>query len=112
MENLIAVMYGITVATAVFAIHSWYKWRQLAMQMLEGKRAQSQEPEDREDASKREYERLLNALENERRTQHEAMLEAFEFLNKNTPFASHHQGLMQVRNMLMRTIQVSTYGRG
>ena len=67
---------------------------------------------EREDESKREYERLVNALDDERRAQQEALTEAFDYLNDNQPFGSHNEGLMQVRNMLMRTIQLSTYGRG
>ena len=112
MENLIAVMYGITVATAVFAIHSWYKWRQLAMRMMEGKRAQSQEPDTKEPEYKDSFEAQINALDDERRQIQVALTEAFDYLNDNGPFEENHNtGLMQVRNVLLRAISISTHGR-
>jgi len=110
MENLIAVMYGITVAVAAFAIHSWYKWRQLAMQMMKGnKGAQSQEPDTKAEAYKDSFEAQINALDEERRQINVALNEGFDYLNDNpNPSNPQHQ---QVRNVLMRAISISTHGR-
>jgi hypothetical protein len=40
------------------------------------------------------------------------MMEAFDYINDNGPFGTHDIGLMQVKGVLIRAIQTSTYGRG
>ena len=58
---------------------------------------------------------FLTNLDEERRVQHETLNEVFDFLNDNSPFVDVSgkpiEGLAQCRNVLMTTIQTSTYGR-
>lgn len=111
METLDTVGFTLLFVAWLFTTWQAYEWR---------KRAQSAEAfinnpnvkaVDKETAYKDSFEAKVNALEDERRDQHETLMEAFDYLNDHQPFGSHNDGLMQIRNKLMTSIQLSTYGR-
>ncbi len=89
---------------AGLALSQWYTWRMRALYQHR-----------QTTASKAQVDRaqqIANNLDDERRVQHEAMMEAFDYINDNGPFGTNDIGLMQVKGVLLRAIQTSTYGRG
>lgn len=112
MEQVTTV--AITLLCVAFALSTWqaYEWRKRAMSLKAFVENPNVQAVDKQAAYKDSYEAKVNALEDERRDQHETMMEAFDYLNEHQPFGSHNDGLMQIRNKLMTSIQTSTYGRG
>lgn len=53
----------------------------------------------------------IDNLQTERQLHHDTMVETFDYLNDSSPFGSHNEGLMQLRNKLMLAIQTSTVGK-
>lgn len=112
MDQLTTVV--ITLLSVAFALSAWqaYEWRKSALKMQAFIENPNVKAVDKQTEYKDSYEAMVNALEDERRDQHETMMEAFDYLNDHHPFGSHNDGLMQIRNKLMASIQLSTYGRG
>jgi hypothetical protein len=100
--------FVMTVVAAFFG-WQWWAWRKAAMEL----RAFIENPNvtavDRQQEYKHSYEAMVNALSDERRAQHEAMMQVFDYLNDNKPFGSHQEGLNQCRNVLLTAIQNSTW---
>lgn len=107
MENLLSQLTIMSMVVAAFSTWQWRMWRKTAL----SQRATQQEPAERETQYQESYQAKLNALEDERRDQLETMTEVFDFLNDQSPFGSHQEGLMQCRNKLLTSIQTNTFGR-
>lgn len=109
---IMALILGLVISITCFAGYQWYCWRKSALSAKAFIENPNVTAVDKEQQYKESYEAMVNALDEERRQQLVAMTEAFDYLNENGPFAdSHHTGLMQVRNVLLRAIQISTHGR-
>ena len=92
----------IMLIVAAFCGLQWYQWRKAAIHwrtLVESVENNTQPAKD-----------MMNALEDERRLHHSAMMESFEWINENGD--RENTGLMQVKNILLHAIQNSTYGRG
>jgi hypothetical protein len=108
--TVIITLYGVG---AMFCASQWYLWRKRAMSLKAFIENPNVEAVDKQAEYKDSFEAQINALDEERRQIQVALLEAFDYLNDNGPFEEGKQtGLMQVRNVLMRAIQISTHGRG
>lgn len=94
----------IAVGAAAYALSQWQIWKRRAI-------AEHQTVNALKGQVNRSH-TILDNLEDERKLQHDAMMESFDFLNDNQPFGSRNEGLMQVKNVLLHAIQNSTYGRG
>lgn len=110
---ILALVIGLTSSIAGFALWQWYSWRKSALSAQAFIENPNVKLVDKEQEYQSSYEAMVNALDEERRLQLLAMNEAFDFLNDNGPFPdSCNTGLMQVRNVLLRAIQINTHGRG
>ena len=117
MESVLFGVFSAVVGAAVGLLVAIYmemrKWRDRAIKLQAFIENPNVQQVDKDKQYKESYEAMVNALSEERRQQMVAMTEAFDYLNDNGPFeANHNAGLMQVRNVLLRAIQISTYGRG
>lgn len=117
MESIFASITTFLVIIAAFACYQWYEWRQRAMKMQAFIQDPNVKQVDKQAEYKESYEAKLNALSGERQQQHEAMNEVFDFINDNYSDRDHPlkdprvPGLMQCRNVLLKAIADSTYGR-
>lgn len=103
MESQLYVLIFMGAGLA-YALSQWQVWRARALYQL-GKTKEAGLQVHRANE-------MMNNFDDERRIQHEAMMEAFDYINDNGPFGTHDIGLMQVKGVLIRAIQTSTYGRG
>lgn len=95
--SLFALLGGVT-GVSVF---QWYLWRNRAMAAYHEMQAHKQQAD--------RVNEMWNNLYDERLRNHNAMMEVFDCLNDNGPFASHHSQLMQCKNILLHAIQNSTF---
>lgn len=112
METILTVLFTLAFVLAAYAHYQWWAWRNVALRQEAFINNPNVKAKDKEAEYKDSYEATINALSDERRAQHEAMTEVFDYLNDSQPFGSHNEGLMQCRNLLLKVIQSSTYGRG
>jgi hypothetical protein len=112
----IAITIVITALTGllVLAIHEMQGWKKLARKYKAFIDNPNVKVRDKEAEYKDSYEAKVNALEDERREQHEAIMQTFEVLNSlpSNPTSWPVEQLRQCRNVLLTAIQHSTYGRG
>jgi hypothetical protein len=113
METVMTIAASIAVCIAAFCAWQWQLWRKNALSAQAFIDNPNVQAVDKQQQYKDTFEAQINALDEERRQINVAMTEAFDFLNDNGPFeANHNAGLMQVRNVLLRALQISTHGRG
>lgn len=109
MEIALGIIMSLLSCIAMFCGWQWYAWRKTALSAMQPRETAVTAEAQYKDS----YEAAVNALDEERRQINVAMTEAFDYLNDNGPFGDNHQaGLMQVRNVLLRALQISTHGRG
>lgn len=111
MESVLFGVFGAVVGLLFVIYMEMRKWRDRAIKLQAFIENPNVQQVDKDKQYKESYEAKVNALEGERQEQHDTLLEVFSFLNDNQPFTSHHEGLMQCRNKLMRTLQNSSFGR-
>lgn len=111
MEIILSVMLTIVSCTSVFCAWQWSLWRKNAMEMKAFIDNPNVQAVDKQQAYKDTFEAQINALSEERRQIDEAMNEVFDVLDEEAQ-ESDDPRLMQARNVLVRAIQISTYGRG
>lgn len=110
--TIMALILGLVISIAGFAAYQWYAWRKSALSAQAFIENPNVKLVDKEQEYQSSYEAMLNALDEERRQQLVAMNEAFDYINDNGPFPdSCNTGLMQVRNVLLRAIQINTHGK-
>jgi hypothetical protein len=113
MENWTVVLLTLLGVATALSAHLAYHWRKIAIDYREFFDNPNVQQVDKQAEYKDTYEAQINALDEERRQIQVALTEAFDYLNDNGPFGDNHQaGLMQVRNVLLRAISISTHGRG
>lgn len=113
MESITTVALTLLVVATALSAHTAYKWRKLALELKAFVENPNVQAVDKQQEYKDTFEAQINALDEERRQINVALTEAFDYLNDNGPFeANHNSGLMQVRNVLLRALQISTHGRG
>ena len=107
----VAITIAITLLTVAACLMAWiaHRWRQRALSAEAFINNPNVKARDKEIEYKDSYERLVNALEDERRQQHEAIIEVFDYLNSRD---NNETQLQQCRNVLLVAIQNSSYGRG
>jgi hypothetical protein len=107
---LVSISWGIAWG---IAMSQWFVWRKRAHHLRAFIENPNVKAVDKEAEYKDSYEAKINALEDERREQHEAMLEVFDVLNDlpSNPDRWPVEQIQQSRNVLLRAIQNSTYGR-
>ena len=113
MENIMVM--ALTLLTVAFALsaHTAYRWRKMALDLKAFVENPNVKAVDKQQEYKDTFEAQINALDEERRQINVALTDAFDYLYDNGPFeANHNAGLMQVRNVLLRALQISTHGRG
>ncbi len=112
--TLAQLIYVIALAVCMAATYTWRKaaltWKQQAKQLEDFIKDPNVAVRDKETEYKNSYEAMVNALDEERRQQHVAMNEVFDVLNDEAQETDDPR-LMQCRNILLRAIQISTYGR-
>lgn len=89
---------------AAYSLSQWQLWKNRAVMQ-----------NDQRNAAVGQVERaneMMGNLDDERKLSHDAMMNAFDYLNDNQPFGQFDIGLMEVRKVLLHAIQNSTYGRG
>ena len=109
------------VAALVILASTTYQWRKAALMWRDQAReleAFIKDPNvkavDKQTEYKDSYEAMVNALSEERRRNHEAMVAVFDVLNElpNNPDRVNLQQIMQAKNVLIYAIQHDTFGRG
>lgn len=117
MEALLPAINGMLVAGLIIMGASIWWWRRAALSWKED--AERLEafikdpritPRDKEKDYRETFEHRLNALNEERRQIHVAINEVFDVLNEEAQETDDVR-LMQCRNILLRAITISTYGR-
>ena len=96
----------VLVIIAAFCGHQWWTWRKAAMHY----RALINSVEN----NVKPAQDMINALADERRLQHTAMMEVFDCLNElpANPDRWPVEQIKQSRNILLHAIQNSTYREG
>lgn len=111
MEMVItAVLFTLMACGLLYAGNQWHLWRKRALQLQAFVENPNVQARDKEAEYKDSYEAMKNALDEERRQQHVAMNEVFDVLNEEA-HESDNPRLMQCRNVLLKALQISTYGR-
>jgi hypothetical protein len=107
MDIVFGIILSLLSCAAMFCGWQWYAWRKSALSAMQ--------PRDTavtaETQYKDSYQAAINALDEERRQIDVAMNEVFDVLNEEA-HETDDPRMMQCRNILLRAIQISTYGRG
>lgn len=99
METYFAVIaLGIAFGLSLW---QWQLWRNRAIRMYHELQSHKNQIE--------RVNLMWNNLQDERKRNHNAMMEVFDFLNESAPFGSHDEQLRQCKNVLLHAIQNSSY---
>ena len=113
--QLLPILYGAALAILAGTSYQWRKAAQLWEKQAKELEAFINDPNvklrEKQLEYKDTYEAQVNALSEERRQIDVAMNEVFDVLNEYALVLSEPR-LMQCRNILLKAISVSTYGRG
>ena len=106
---IVAVTFTVLVCALLFVGNQYYQWRKIARRQQEFINTPNVHVPDKEQEYKDTFEARLNALDEERRQIHTAVEEVFDLLCDK---AGDDVALQQCRNVLLKALQISTYGRG
>jgi len=110
METITIVAMTLLVVATALSAHTAYQWRKLALDYKSFIENPNVQQVDKQQEYKDTFEAQINALDEERRQISVAMNEVYDVLDEEAQ-KSDDPRLMQARNVLLRAIAISTYGR-